>query len=316
MITDRQTNAVSFSARLREYRPFWSALSGILREHGVPFGTLENTRDIWARDFMPVQVAPDRFVQFTFRPKYYREECYQHLQTDPGEVSPYPEGVEACDIVLDGGNLVKWHDKVICTENLFEWNKQWMSRQEVLDGLRRVLGIGEVIVIPRLPYDITGHSDGMLRFVDEKTLLINDFSAVENRKVIQKIHDILKAHGFDLITLPWPVWGNKGVDDRGDYINFLEMEGLIVLPQYGLPEDDAALAIVRESFPGIPVRTIDANEVAVRIQKGIGQIEGKIGLAGPALALERDGQLVALQVAQEFAQLALEAKGVRPAHSG
>ena len=74
MIPDSQTNFVYFSSILRDsdkYQPFWNRLKIILDYEAVQYGFIDGTRDIWCRDYMPVQVSKDKFVQFTYFPDYY-----------------------------------------------------------------------------------------------------------------------------------------------------------------------------------------------------------------------------------------------------
>jgi agmatine deiminase len=71
MVPDWQTNRVYFSRLLPKGVPkLWAKLEKTLKGHGVPIKLLDHTRDIWARDYCPVQVAPGRWVKFRFEPDY------------------------------------------------------------------------------------------------------------------------------------------------------------------------------------------------------------------------------------------------------
>lgn len=54
MITDDQTNKVYFSEHLRAYK-CWKSIKEALLEHEIDFEMLPGTKDIWVRDFMPIQ---------------------------------------------------------------------------------------------------------------------------------------------------------------------------------------------------------------------------------------------------------------------
>ena len=57
MFTDNLTNTVYFSSLLPEKCPVLNAhLVDVLQKHGVPYAYLSGTKDIWCRDFMPIQV--------------------------------------------------------------------------------------------------------------------------------------------------------------------------------------------------------------------------------------------------------------------
>jgi agmatine deiminase len=114
MIPDWETNRVSFSNLLPGRHPaLWSRLAALLGGAGVEHRLIEGTRDLWARDFMPVQKAVDDFVPFRYRPTYIRE---SKDPVTPDEVRSWtpPGGVlRTCDINLDGSNVVAGSDKAM-----------------------------------------------------------------------------------------------------------------------------------------------------------------------------------------------------------
>lgn len=71
MIQDNQCNRVFFSALLRERCPIaFRGLTEVLNKYDVPWSLLEGTNDIWCRDYMPLQVRPNRFVAYNYNPDY------------------------------------------------------------------------------------------------------------------------------------------------------------------------------------------------------------------------------------------------------
>jgi agmatine deiminase len=82
MIADLENNLVYASDLLEDRFPaLVDGLRRILCEHGVPLRIIRSTRDVWCRDFMPVQVAPGQFVRFCYGPDYLRG--HEHLITRP-----------------------------------------------------------------------------------------------------------------------------------------------------------------------------------------------------------------------------------------
>jgi agmatine deiminase len=49
---------------------FAAEFTGLLEQSGIPWQKLSGTRDIWARDYMPVEIAPRQFVLFRYWPSY------------------------------------------------------------------------------------------------------------------------------------------------------------------------------------------------------------------------------------------------------
>lgn len=177
MINDNQTNTVYFSARLKEspFTGFCINLVEILQKHGITFRFLDNTADIWCRDYMPVQVHEDKFIEYVYDPDYLKGE-YSHLRSDTSVVCR-SAGIDAIktDIVLDGGNVIRYGNKVIMTEKIFPENPHYT--QEALIAKLAGLFESEIIIIPwdRGYEDTFGHADGLVRFIDENTVLVNNW---------------------------------------------------------------------------------------------------------------------------------------------
>ena len=73
MITDDQTNKVYFSEYLRAYK-CWKSIKEALLEHEINFEMLPGTKDIWVRDFMPIQKDVKSFIGYEYNPDYLKEE--------------------------------------------------------------------------------------------------------------------------------------------------------------------------------------------------------------------------------------------------
>ena len=87
MIADHDTNVVFVADTLeREFPAVYSGLRVDPRSHDIPLRTIPGTRSIWCRDYLPIQVAEGRFVQFRYEPDYLTGK-YRHLRAD-GEIGP------------------------------------------------------------------------------------------------------------------------------------------------------------------------------------------------------------------------------------
>ena len=87
MITDKETNFVYFSELLpKRHSAFFKELTVILKHKGMKYVLLPDTNDIWCRDYMPVQVSKNNFLQFKYRPSYLtRYKKYRKTITDAAE---------------------------------------------------------------------------------------------------------------------------------------------------------------------------------------------------------------------------------------
>lgn len=152
-------------------------------------------------------------------------------------------------IVLDGGNVVNTSETAIVTERVFDDNPD-MEADVLLEELRSLLQVRKVVAVPTIPGDITGHVDGMIRFVNERTVVLNDFSRIIPARLDRHIRNCLQNAGLSVITVPNNLHLNRSANDiTGDYINFLEVGNLIVLPSYGTSLNEEVAAQYRELFP-------------------------------------------------------------------
>ena len=70
------------------------------------------------------------------------------------------------------------------------------------EGLKDELGLAELIVVPTEPQDPIGHSDGMVCWLGERSLLVNDYSTISG-SYRRRIHESLGKHHVDLVELPY-----------------------------------------------------------------------------------------------------------------
>ena len=67
---------IYFSSLLKtndKYKPATERLFAALTAHGVPYKLIENTRDIWLRDFMPVKTKSGKYISFRYEPSYLND---------------------------------------------------------------------------------------------------------------------------------------------------------------------------------------------------------------------------------------------------
>ena len=237
----------------------------LLTGAGVETGFLPGTRDIWCRDYMPVQVAEGRFVQFVYRPDYLAA-GYEHLVTPPtvGEVIPHVRRCIRSDIVLDGGNVVGWGDCAIITDKVCRENAGWRP-VELRRELGRLLEVEKVAVIPREPHDPFGHADGIVRFIADRTVLVNDYSAAPAYRA--RLHAALGRAGLEWQEMPYrPVEDSShGIPSAvGNYVNFLRVGRTVVVPAYGRNEDEAALRLLEMALLGCCVIPLNCRALAAQ----------------------------------------------------
>lgn len=263
MITDGNTNMLFFADCLPvKYPRFFSQLERILHRNKVAFNLLADAKDIWAVDYMPIQIEVDEFVQFVYNPDYLRSKKWQRSITD-GHKLAQTLGIDAyrSNIVLDGGNVVSSNQKVILCDKILRENNHY-TKEQLLSKLRRTFHLEKVFLVPQQPGDFIGHADGMVRFIDENTVLVNDYSK-EKSSYRSAFKVAIQNAGLSVVQLPYNPYENRSnTQANGIYVNYLQMERLIVLPIYEMKEDDQAIKVIESVFNDCVIETLDCNEIA------------------------------------------------------
>lgn len=219
-------------------------LFSVLSNCGEYFTLFDGARDIWARDYMPVKTKSGQYISFRYEPSYLADD--PQLRTDfKADVAPhFPLSVTYSDINLDGGNIVfsPSQKRAVITDRVFPENPEY-DKNTLVSLLEKLLE-AEIVIIPSLKSDMTGHADGVVRFVNENTVIGN--ASPYKSGYEQKVKTALKKGGLSVIDFPY--FDSKGISAVGSYLNFLETEKHIFLPVFGDALDETALKCAREVF--------------------------------------------------------------------
>lgn len=238
----------------KKWAPFTHHLLDVMHEAGLDHFWLSGTKDIWARDYMPVEVRPGKFVQFVYSPSYILK--YPSLVRSISDGYAVFKELDLCESVtcvpikLDGGNLVMNNTLAIITNRVFSENPD-RSPKMLLDMLENVLE-REVVIIPAFENDEIGHADGMVRFLDEDTVFLNDYRE-EIALHDKRISRILNQHGLKVHLFHYnPYRNSTNLSAAGIYLNYIQAGNVVLFPVFGgnlLFDDDFALAIMKPSNP-------------------------------------------------------------------
>ncbi|MBQ8714486.1 MAG: agmatine deiminase family protein [Prevotella sp.] len=246
-----------------KYPETCNKLIKILEKHDVKYAFVEGTKDIWCRDYMPVQTPSGKLVQFTYDPSYLRgNKKWEDSRSDVKEICRLNNiNAQFSDINLDGGNVLICEGRAIISDRIFSENAN-MNREELVNELGKLLEC-EIIIIPAEKDDMTGHADGMVRFVNKNTIIGNNLEA-EYKYWREGMQKMIEKYNLKYINMPFfvPKDSKHPLSAVGIYVNYLEVNNLIVLPVFGREEDKQAITIIKEVFPNKAIETIDYNDVA------------------------------------------------------
>lgn len=113
---------------------------------------------------------------------------------------------------------------------------------------------------------MTGHSDGMVRFINRDTILVNELEHEYNywRRGMEKV---ISKYNLNYIEVPWFLPSVKSsISAIGCYINFLEVSNLIILPRFEIhPDIDQKVEMLFERiYPNKNIESIQINKIALK----------------------------------------------------
>lgn len=252
----------------KNFTDCFNRLTSILDKHNVEYRLLKGTKDIWCKDYMPIQTESGKLIQFRYEPSYLNgNREWEESRSDVREVCRL-NGFEPVfsNINLDGGNVLLCSGRAIVSDRIFKENPEYTDKEKLVKELSELLE-AEVIIIPAQNGDMTGHADGMVRFVNRDTILGNNRSD-EYKYWTNGIDKVLKENSLQYIDVPF-FYGfkdSKHPDHAiGVYVNYLEVGNLIVLPVFEVEgnKDSEAIAAFKQIFPDKIIETINYNDVAL-----------------------------------------------------
>lgn len=260
IISDADACKVFLSSWLKDECPdFYERVTDLLGRLNIPCCILKKPADIWARDYMPIQVYPELFVQYQYNPDYLnngKDECYI---TDTDAVCRETKiKTVKTDLIIDGGNVVKMGRYVIMTEKVYSENKT-LKPAEIREKLKSLFR-AEIIMLPWDRKEKYGHVDGIVKGIDDNTVLMTNYEDYDP-KMAKRFKEILSRY-FTVHTLKYDLHSS---DSNWAYINFLRIGNKIIIPGLEIPEDVEALQQIKDYYPKCDVHQIECAQV---VKKG------------------------------------------------
>jgi len=260
MITNFETNKVYLAKgmTLEKYVDATAHLLGALHNYEIHWGFLPiatSSLHIWSRDYMPVQVSKKKFVRFNYSPDYLKG--YPEYKPNTSAIlAELGLHVIDSDIILDGGNVISCGDKVIMTDKNFRENPHY-DQNTIVDTLSQLLE-AEIVLIPEDYYDEYGHADGMVRYMGEGRVLLNNYYDFD-KALRKRLLTALSPH-FDITELHY----GSHTDKSWAYLNFLHVGHHIFIPMMEDKLGETAFRQIADAFPQCKCYPIHRCETIVR----------------------------------------------------
>jgi len=264
---------------LNRYPLVYNSLITNLKANSIEVEILDSL-NIWTRDYMPIQTGTG-FIKFKYKTLKYEQYSQLRINFD----SPYWASVlrrfdnlKHSNIVLDGGNcqMNPQKDIAVVTDVILINNPEY-EKEDLINKLSELLD-ARVIIIPREYRDELGHADGIVKFIDESSILINDYSGhyISYRNKVAKI---LKSNGLIIFDFPnyyhlkpkitekefrvkYP-YGDDFNPGWGYAINFLKVAQLIFAPIFNIKEDKITISRVEEYYPDCNIVAVDCSDLSM-----------------------------------------------------
>ena len=275
-------------------------VAGQLQYHGIGLNNVDffiiPTNDVWARDNGPIFVTNDEgevaITDWTFNGWGDRFD-YDLDNLVPDRIAEQlglplfeaPLVLEAGAVEVNGrGTFLATRSSIIDLHR-----NPGISQEEIEDALRQYLGVEHFIWLTgagRGVCDLWGdetdcHIDIVARFSDQSTVIYNwtDDTSDPRYEMLKFSYAELKdaatetGQALDLVPLPLPEvhqttqmtkWRKNTFTDAA-YSNYLVANQVVLVPVYGHKNDERALKIIAEHFPG---REIIGIEVVGLIEHG------------------------------------------------
>ncbi len=229
------------------------------------------TNDTWARDFGPITVFDDGtpvILDFGFNgwglkfPSDLDNRITRRL-ADLGAFGSCP--LETMGFILEGGSIESDGQGTILTtaQCLLSPNRNpHLSRSGIETFLCRALGAQRILWIGNghlAGDDTDSHVDTLARFCPHDTIVYSacgdtaddHYSSMEAMADELRSLRTIEGRPYRLLALPWPEAFHDEYGQRipATYANFLIINGAVLVPAYGSPNDSAAIEVIQQAFP-------------------------------------------------------------------
>jgi len=265
-------NTIYFSRKLKDQFPHIAReIETKLKEEDVKPKWLDQTNDIWVRDYMPLQMNDTYFIHYTYYPDYLMRSLEDRASiTNPIRLEQkllICEGkvVVNLPLILDGGNAVITDRHVIMTEKVLAENcrDRYSNENAVSNQIRKKMKL-EPLFIHWNKKEKYGHTDWLVRYLGGPTNMVivatnEEMTMDVSISAIRKLNEVqcYDVREFKLDNPTVNSWA---------YLNYVQVNNIVLMPTVAEPNNDAEAKeklsrLFREANQEVKIITIDCQDL-------------------------------------------------------
>ncbi|WP_111980072.1 agmatine deiminase family protein [Algibacillus agarilyticus] len=240
------------------------------------------TNDTWARDHGPITVKNNKkqtlAYDFNFNGWGNKFESTLDNQINTHVFNQCDVAqTENVNMVLEGGAIEIDEQGHLLTTKACLLNKNrnpTLSQENIENILTEKLGAKKILWVNAGALegdDTDSHIDTLARFAPEQIIVFQGcqdetdphFAEIDAMKRSLESFTTLKNEPFILFELPWPDAQFSAEGDRlpATYANFLIINGAVLMPTYGVPQDRKAQIVLHMAFPEYEIIPINCRQI-------------------------------------------------------
>ncbi len=244
-------------------------IKGYLTSGGVPLDSVRffifPYNSVWIRDYGPWFIRKgdntEGIVDFQYNRPRPQDDTIPWLIGDTLGIPVYGSPLEHA-----GGNfMVDGHNTGFFSSLIYEENPSYNAQQ--IDSLMLAYnGLEQTIPLKRILTEYTGHIDIWTKILNDTLIMVGEYASghpndtvLDNRA--DSIANCKNREGFPYrvvrIVIPWSTSSAPPT-----YLNSLFVNDRILVPTWGLPEDQQALLTYQQYLPGYQVVGINCSSMA------------------------------------------------------
>jgi len=218
------------------------------------------TDDIWIRDYGPIIGIADDGGRVAVNPIY--DVLPQYPQADDNGMGArwaahHDIALQPLNLHAEGGNVWSDGDGTLIMSSQIFYSNRYYTRDTMLDYLHQIFHFEKAIITPRLTLEETGHVDLLVKLGTADTVFLSKAQSFSTEEVLRKVKRLFeretnaKGDAYNIVELPTPPlyanWLTYSI--RRGYTNALTVNKQVLVPVFGIAQDDIALRLYDEHMP-------------------------------------------------------------------